>query len=152
MMGCNQCGFCCKVIFFIRGKKEVVRDLKSENIDDEVRYSLEIVQMYWRRISVETALDRLHEVKAQHYDKIITARQFNKLFFRDGDKIFNKVYLYECLALKDNRCLLHNDKPRICAGYPNYWWTTKRYKNGNLHGNFCGYWDPEEKLTNEKKK
>ncbi len=54
---------------------------------------------------------------------------FNMLFVRNPN-----IKFYNCKALKNNRCSIHEKRPDICREYPRHGYSIKHSK--------CGFFDP----------
>jgi len=98
MIGCKQCGLCCKAIA-LRYSKKYVRDVvrTSKRAGDKNTDGL-LMLNHWKRIP------RL-EAEAINPEYIGTHEGY---------------YFYRCNKLKDNKCSDHGGKTRICSGYPFY--------------------------------
>jgi Fe-S-cluster containining protein len=77
------------------------------------------------------------------YFKLITKKEafeINPELKEWGDA--KKLSFFKCLALKNNKCLKHNEKPEICLGYPYYNIYKKNKKlpkEYKFYNKDCGY-------------
>lgn len=114
---CKQCGKCCMAICLNYPMEHVsnkVNELTKEGIlNTDCHFILE----NWVEISEEEASKRNPEID-----------------------LSTKCYWYKCTKLdeKTNKCTVHDNRPHVCSGFPNY--RSKKLPKGfPYYTKDCGY-------------
>ena len=94
-----MCGQCCRMIHFPQGVHETIQ---NSNFKPDSGSDMEFI-----RENMEY-LGNAEEVEGSI-----------KSGFPEWPR--NKIHIYKCkLITDDNKCSIHENKPRICSGYPYY--------------------------------
>jgi Fe-S-cluster containining protein len=108
---------CCRGIALLFTKKDI-----KERWQDTV--NRDFVLAHWHRISKAQALKN-----NPHLASIMD----------EYERDTRTIYWYTCDMLVENRCLIHQERPNICRGYPWYGKNPADCQAEFLYGENCGY-------------
>lgn len=123
---CRQCGQCCKVVCFKNGltydevKNLATQDMSSSNEPSQIEGAKDFLAIFKPYKSLE-------EAKANNPDLVEKFQKKTKKEKVEAD------HFYCCRFLtKENKCLIHEDRPTLCRMYP-------IPNEGTIFYNNCGY-------------
>jgi len=103
---CKMCGICCRIAIF-KGGLSYEEVLKLANSNTEKPSQIEGARDFLSIFMPYNSVEEAKKIAPEFVDQLL------KAFGKEA-----KTSFFYCKYLKDNRCLIHEDRPHLCRMYP----------------------------------